>query len=166
MTKCGRLSELSLSYNGGKDCLVLLILYLYALTSHPSLTTPTATIQSVYIVSTHPFPEVDAFVASSSAVCSLSLSRYAKGMKAAFAEYLHDYPEVKAIFVGTRRTDPHGGMLTHFDKTDHGWPAFMRVHPVIDWGYVDIWTVSSFSPYSTCVLVFTVADWRGSLSAI
>lgn len=41
--------------------------------------------------------------------------------------------------MGTRRTDPHGEKLTHFDRTDHGWPDFVRVHPVIDWHYVEIW---------------------------
>jgi FAD synthetase len=133
------LSELSLSYNGGKDCLVLLILYLAALHAHPKLP---STIQSVYIVSAHPFPEVETFVSSSSSVCSLSLSRYATSMKTAFGDYLSDFPSVKAIFVGTRRTDPHGAALTHFDRTDHGWPDFMRVHPVIDWHYIDIWTAS------------------------
>jgi len=99
------------------------------------------TIQSVYIQAPHPFSEVESFVASSMRTYSLSLSTYAKPMKAAFAEYLADKPAVKAIFVGTRRTDPHGGLLKHFDPTDHGWPAFMRVHPVIDWHYVDVWTV-------------------------
>ena len=48
--------------------------------------------------------------------------------------------EIRAIFVGTRRTDPHGSNLTHFDRTDHGWPDFMRIHPVIDWRLRDIWT--------------------------
>jgi FAD synthetase len=60
-------------------------------------------------------------------------------MKAAFSDYLASKPAIKAIFVGTRRTDPHGGNLTHFDMTDGGWPAFMRIHPVIDWHYVEIW---------------------------
>jgi FAD synthetase len=57
----------------------------------------------------------------------------------AFALYLAKNPQVKAIFVGTRRTDPHGGHLTHFDATDHNWPTFMRVHPVIDWHLEEIW---------------------------
>lgn len=60
-------------------------------------------------------------------------------MKEAFAEYLHENTSVQAIFVGTRRTDPHGGSLTHFDETDRGWPKFMRIHPVIDWQYQEIW---------------------------
>ena len=63
---------------------------------------------------------------------------------------------MQAIFVGTRRTDPHGGQLTWFDKTDHGWPAFVRCHPVIDWRYVEIWSVSVFL-FSLC---FALYWWR------
>lgn len=57
----------------------------------------------------------------------------------AFAYYLETHPNVKAIFVGTRRTDPHGGHLTHFDMTDGNWPKFMRIHPVIEWHLDEIW---------------------------
>ncbi|CAI6275080.1 unnamed protein product [Periconia digitata] len=140
-----KLPELSLAYNGGKDCLVLLILYLCALhqkgltPADPNTSSDTA-IKCVYIQAKHPFQEVEGFVESSVKIYSLSLLEYAKPMKAAFADYLHDTPSVKAIFVGTRRTDPHGEHLKHFDPTDHGWPEFMRIHPVIDWHYVDIWT--------------------------
>jgi FAD synthetase len=140
------LPELSLAYNGGKDCLVLLILYLCALhtkrLTHAAPDSPDGpVVQCVYIQAPDPFQEVEDFVASSVKTYSLSLLEYAKPMKAAFAEYLRDTPSVKAILVGTRRTDPHGEHLTHFDRTDHGWPDFMRIHPVIDWHYVDIWTV-------------------------
>lgn len=80
------------------------------------------------------------FVANSAQTYHLSLDRYDKPMKEAFAAYLADHPRVRAIFVGTRRTDPHGAQLTHFDPTTDDWPSFMRVHPVIDWHYADIWT--------------------------
>ncbi|KAF2866240.1 hypothetical protein BDV95DRAFT_505383 [Massariosphaeria phaeospora] len=139
------LPELSLAYNGGKDCLVLLILYLCALhrkglsRDAPNTSIETA-IQCVYIQAPHPFEEVEAFVTSSVKTYSLSMLEYAKPMKIAFADYLRDTPSVKAIFVGTRRTDPHGEHLKHFDPTDSGWPEFMRIHPVIDWHYADIWT--------------------------
>ena len=134
---------------------MLLILYLHAL--HEFYTQPRRTnnasnkpgygqgqipetLRSVYIVSRHPFTAVEDFVDSSVQRYHLDLSRYAKSMKEAFADYLQDQPNVKAIFVGTRRTDPHGGQLTHFDQTDRGWPNFMRIHPVIDWHYAEIWT--------------------------
>lgn len=61
-------------------------------------------------------------------------------MREAFASYLQDHPQIQAIFVGTRRTDPHGAKLTSFDPTDGGWPKFVRIHPVIDWHYADIWS--------------------------
>jgi FAD synthetase len=151
------LKELSLSYNGGKDCLVLLILYLTALHTHYGNYSPSTTnnssinhlpphtqlppkLNSVFILSKNPFEEIDAFVQLSAAKYHLNLSRYAKPMREAFTDYLSDHPKVKAIFVGTRRTDPHGSDLTFFDPTDRGWPEFMRIHPVIDWHYAEIWT--------------------------
>ncbi|KAK5107888.1 hypothetical protein LTR62_000598 [Meristemomyces frigidus] len=156
-----RLEELSLSYNGGKDCLLLLILYLTALHTHHHKTHPPqplpATLQSVYIITPNSFPAVDAFVTHTEKLYHLHLSRYAKPMKEAFTDYLSSSstPQnqnqnqnqknntnntIKAIFVGTRRTDPHGAKLKHFDPTDRGWPAFMRIHPVIDWHYAEVWT--------------------------
>lgn len=171
------MDELALSYNGGKDCLVLLILYLAALPAHfassrgagtggsalnltgyansPPSTTPQissglavpssfpSSLSAVYIEAPHPFAEVDSFVASSAQQYHLDLTRHdgALGLKAAFASYLALCPRVRAIFVGTRRTDPHGAALADFQATDRGWPAFMRVHPVLDWAYADIWTV-------------------------
>ena len=218
------LEQLCFSYNGGKDCLVLLILYLAGLyahlrtntnkrnegvaqnganmtgheqlrdsTTHTNIsteghedlsqsTTDSATparntkpafptqLTSIYIQTPHPFPEVTEFVEVSSAHYHLNLVESALPMKAAFEEYLKAHQSVKAIFVGTRRTDPHGGNLTFFDKTDRGWPEFMRyalsmsrllnfrydsvtsgsansttcrIHPVIDWHYREIWAVSS-----------------------
>ncbi|KAL1960536.1 hypothetical protein VTO42DRAFT_7115 [Malbranchea cinnamomea] len=182
------LRELALSYNGGKDCLVLLILFLASL--HPYLssahrsasagsrtrtesasssangagtsdnvdrkddgvsedadadadTLPTS-IPAIYARPPHPFPSVESFVTASSERYHLSLVRYTtqpphSTIRTVFASYLDSHPHIRAIFVGTRRTDPHGEKLTHFDPTDRGWPDFMRIHPVIDWHYVEIW---------------------------
>ncbi len=138
------LEEISLSYNGGKDCLVLLILLLCALATYKKGPVPKA-LATVYIISPHPFAEVDTFVDESVTTYKLDLARYAMPMKQAFQRYLDENKKVKAILVGTRRTDPHGQSLTHFDETDSGWPSFMRVHPVIDWHYAEIWAVCHFS---------------------
>ncbi|KAH8728790.1 hypothetical protein GQ44DRAFT_608582 [Phaeosphaeriaceae sp. PMI808] len=119
--------------------------------SNPSSNIETA-VQCCYIQDAHPFPEVEEFVAKSIKVYSLALLEYAKPMKAAFADYLKDTPSVKAILVGTRRTDPHGEHLKHFDPTDSGWPAFVRVHPVIDWHYVDIWAFIRYLNVPYCSL--------------
>ncbi|KAK7427176.1 3'-phosphoadenosine 5'-phosphosulfate sulfotransferase [Neonectria magnoliae] len=139
--------HLSISYNGGKDCLVLLVLLLACLpVVHPSASSDTSDAASpplrfkaLYIVSSKPFQEVEDFVAATSDEYHLDLDRYVTKMRPAIEEYLAKRPEVSAIFMGTRRTDPHADLLTHFDVTDKDWPQFMRVHPVIDWHYVEIW---------------------------
>ncbi|KAL8664942.1 MAG: hypothetical protein Q9202_002651 [Teloschistes flavicans] len=165
------LRTLSLSYNGGKDCLVLLILYLSLLSNHPDLPDR---LPAIYIPPSHPFDSVTNFTLHSAARYHLNLDIHAEnsspssttsatskgqdgrgggggggggkgegGMKEAFAQYLVRNPGVEAIFVGTRRTDPHGGRLSPegFDMTDGGWPRFMRVHPVIEWHYREIWAI-------------------------
>ncbi|KAK1625752.1 phosphoadenosine phosphosulfate reductase [Colletotrichum phormii] len=159
------LEQISISYNGGKDCLVLLIILLAALArrypspskaSHTNGSNGTTSFppefQAVYIVSKHPFAEVDDFVETTSAEYHLDVKRYAMSMKDGLEAYLADRPNVKAIFVGTRRTDPHGEKLTDFDPTDSGWPAFMRVHPVIDWHYAEIWAFIRHLEISYCPL--------------
>jgi FAD synthetase len=92
-------------------------------------------LRAVYIVSTDPFAEVDDFVEASSADYHLDVSRFMLPMKKGLEVFKAQNPSVRAIFVGTRRTDPHGEKLKHFDPTDEGWPDFMRIHPVIDWHY-------------------------------
>ena len=75
-------------------------------------------------------------------------------MKTAFAAYLSSPPggNIKAIFVGTRRTDPHGANLTAFNMTDHGWPSFMRVHPVLEWRYAEVWAFLRHMGVAYCSL--------------
>lgn len=107
---------------------------------------PGRPLQAIYIVSPHPFAEVEDFVERSAEQYHLDLKRYSLPMRPALEAYLEDRPAVKAIFLGTRRTDPHGEFLSHFDPTDEGWPQIMRVHPVIDWHYVEIWAVGLFLP--------------------
>ncbi|KAL4806759.1 hypothetical protein BDV18DRAFT_138159 [Aspergillus unguis] len=143
------LEELALSYNGGKDCLVLLILFLAALNSKlPDIEKDESSqrlklLPAMYVAEADPFAEMEEFVNWSKQVYHLDLARYTKDasttLKSGFEDYLARNPSVKAIFVGMRRTDPHGAKLSWFDRTDSGWPDFMRIHPVIDWRYAEIW---------------------------
>lgn len=141
------LSHLSLSYNGGKDCLVLLVLFLASLYPHPAPGEEGAldSIPAIYALPPDSFPAVEDFVRSSARSYHLQVIKYTTDpprttLKSSFRDYLGLNPSIKAIFVGTRRTDPHGANLTHFDRTDSGWPDFVRIHPVIDWHYAEIWT--------------------------
>jgi FAD synthetase len=99
-----------------------------------------------------PFPELEEFVDDCIEDYFLDLEQIKMSMRDAFAKYLSTRPHIKAIIVGTRRTDPHGVKLSHFDHTDRGWPQFMRVHPVIDWHYDEIWEFLRSLKVPYCVL--------------
>lgn len=101
-----------------------------------------AALQAIYIASPQEFPEVRDFVAVSARQYHLDLVRYNLPMRSALEAYLAERPAVKAIFMGTRRTDPHGELLTHFNPTDKDWPQFLRVNALIDWHYAEVWAVS------------------------
>lgn len=172
-----KISELSVSYNGGKDCLVMLILFLAGLHPHLSATNhfdnitntdttsaeenPSATaitqIPAIYALPPDPFLAVEDFVITSAQAYHLQITKYttappATTLRSSFEDYLARHPNIRAIFVGTRRTDPHGAKLTHFDRTDQGWPDFMRVHPVIDWHYAEIWAFIRHLDLAYCSL--------------
>ena len=48
-------------------------------------------------------------------------------------------PPIAAILLGTRRGDPNADGQDHFCPSSRGWPPFMRLNPVLDWGYADVW---------------------------
>lgn len=74
------------------------------------------------------------------------------GIKEALSELRISRPELKAVCMGTRRTDPHSGIiimlclinsdmghyvgyfavgLEAFSVTDGSWPDYMRVNPIL-----------------------------------
>ena len=42
--------------------------------------------------------------------------------------------------MGNRVGDPHSATLSTFARTDKGWPELMRVFPILDWTYGDVWS--------------------------
>ncbi|SGY49101.1 BQ5605_C001g00738 [Microbotryum silenes-dioicae] len=159
------LQHVALSFNGGKDCTVLVHLLAAAAfrsqqrpthnsnpnshsTSIPSTTPPpTSTspphLECVYVRCASPFPQVETFVETCTQRYHLNLRAVDGGMKEALQNYLDQKKQevpIQAVLVGTRRHDPHGVQhLAPFARTDGGWPDFMRVHPILDWTYKEIW---------------------------
>ncbi|QRV84701.1 phosphoadenylyl-sulfate reductase (thioredoxin) [Ceratobasidium sp. AG-Ba] len=178
------LDKLSISFNGGKDCTVLLHLLAAVLRrrslnglgfgpncpdqdtvvadgavvspSHSNITLssplkPTTSlpftplthppIRSVYVLCPSPFDAVEEFVEASVTAYGLKLVRVEGNMKVALQSYL-DTSEgqgVEAVLVGTRRNDPHGAKLDFLQHCDPGWPQLLRVHPIINWSYGQVW---------------------------
>ncbi|KAJ1672992.1 NADH:ubiquinone oxidoreductase, partial [Spiromyces aspiralis] len=123
---------LALTFNGGKDCTVLLHLLCAALEKRKSVTAPTNgkrrtdRLKCLYVENHAVFPEVEKFVAQSERQYDLDLVKIKSDMKSALRSYMDMRPGVKAFLVGTRRNDPHGTKLQYFTPSDPDWPPLMR----------------------------------------
>lgn len=144
------LDEIAISFNGGKDCLVMLVLLMATIhrkfssdsTGNPkfNMLLPDYRLDSIYINSEEPFPELTLFIQQSTAEWGLNPITIKTSLKEGFEQYLESvHHTVKAIVVGIRYADPYGSQLKYEQATDHNWPKFLRIHPILHWHYVDIW---------------------------
>lgn len=127
-----------LCFNGGKDCTVLLHLLLCVLRYRfPNYTNP---ITCLYIEHHNPFPEIRTFVNEMAQYYNLDVITERQGIKDSLGNMLEHFEgRLKACLMGTRRTDPFSDHLNLFHMTDAGWPQVMRVSPLLNWHYAQIW---------------------------
>lgn len=163
--------EISFSYNGGKDCQVLLLLYLSCLWEFFIIQAgqsqydiqyqkfPMNKLFSVYIDLAETFPTLETFVNITSERYQLSLysstrehGTKASNMSCAFNDFLKRYPETQAILIGVRATDPFGDTLKTIQKTDSNWPDFYRIQPILHWKLANIWSFLLYSGEPICGL--------------
>lgn len=108
------LEHIFLSFNGGKDCTVLLHLVYSLLKSRPN--SQHSAILCIYLQPEQPFDEVESFVGDCSTKYFPIVIKPGLGTKQdALFRVCKDYPEVKACLMGCRRTDPYCHQLNDFE---------------------------------------------------
>ncbi|GIL79130.1 hypothetical protein Vretifemale_8518 [Volvox reticuliferus] len=134
------LDKVAFSFNGGKDSTVLLHLLRAAVAEqNGSESCGIGGIKSFYFRKTDDFPDVKDFVERSDELYGLGVAYLTEpDFKKGLCDYLSG-TGVMAIVLGTRRGDPNGGNQDCFCPSSDGWPPFMRVNPIIDWTYHDVW---------------------------
>lgn len=101
----GGLEDIALSFNGGKDCTVLLHLLSTVL---PGNSRP---IDCIYVPDADSFVEVEEFITYCIGFYNLNLVRFdGVDIKSALSTYLRDNPNKKAILMGTRQSDPYSSI--------------------------------------------------------
>ncbi|XP_076328751.1 FAD synthase-like isoform X2 [Tachypleus tridentatus] len=109
-----KMSEICLSFNGGKDCTALLHLIHACLKRY-----------------------------------NLDLLILDGQMRTELQHMVMERPNIRAIFMGTRRSDPGGDTMDYFCLTDPDWPRVVRVLPLLNWRYNEVWNFLRhlFVPY-------------------
>lgn len=127
--------ELTVSFNGGKDACVVLYLWLAVLRAMEEMP---ETPQVIFFDSGDEFGPVKRFVTWT--VRSLDLEMivlesrsFRQGMESLVAN------NVKAVVMGQRSVDPWMKGMDAFSPSTDGWPAFMRINPIMKWSYHHVW---------------------------
>ncbi|KAK6943876.1 Phosphoadenosine phosphosulfate reductase [Dillenia turbinata] len=155
------IEEVAFSFNGGKDSTVLLHLLRAGyvlhkerqccsngdLVDHESI----FPIRTIYFESASAFPEINSFTYGTATTYNLQLDIIRTDFKSGLEALLKAKP-IRAIFLGVRIGDPTAVGQEQFTPSSPGWPPFMRVNPILDWSYRDVWAFLLTCKISYCTL--------------
>ncbi|OAF67398.1 Flavin adenine dinucleotide synthase [Intoshia linei] len=131
-------NEISIAFNGGKDCTIVLdIFYKIFKEKYPSEKIITIFITNKGVI----FDEIMEIINFYTQKCNLNLVQIeSDSQKDALFTFKKKFPTVKHILMGNRYTDPNCSKLTHLSETSEDWPEYIRVLPILNWNYSDVWT--------------------------
>ncbi|KAF3513261.1 hypothetical protein F2Q69_00000127 [Brassica cretica] len=138
------IEEVAFSFNGGKDSTVLLHLLRAGYFLHRKelsssngglLSFP---VRTIYFESPSAFTEINAFTYDAAQTYGIQLDIIRQDFKSGLEALLKANP-IRAIFLGVRIGDPTAVGQEQFSPSSPGWPPFMRVNPILDWSYRDVW---------------------------
>jgi FAD synthetase len=138
-------NEICIAFNGGKDCCV--VLYLYCVVGIKLGVLAAKKLNILFIELTKEFDELadfnrelfDVFYAKSY-LNVIRVSNFQSKMKDSLHQFKSEQPNMSYILMGTRRGDSeYARKLNDFQDTDPDWPRFVRVNPILDWTYSELW---------------------------
>eukprot|EP00466_Bigelowiella_natans_P005816 jgi/Bigna1/140731/aug1.58_g15439 len=132
--------KLMVSFNGGKDATAVLYLTMAATAKYmrENADKQHARINAVYFYNPKSdFEGTLKFVEDTCKEHSIKLTILQCGYKHGVEGLVSK--GFKAFVIGTRSTDPNGKSGEFYCPSTKGWPAFMRINPIINWSYGAVW---------------------------
>jgi FAD synthetase len=136
-----------LSFNGGKENIIMLHLtrYLTKNLKDPNIL--------VFYFEEETFKEVEDFIQETLKKFNFEILRIKEpDFKSSLSKLLEINPKTDAVLIGVRRTDPYCEKMKFFEPTSEGWPTCMRVNPLLDWSYEDVWNFIQILKIPYCKL--------------
>ena len=131
------LNQVSVAFNGGKDCTVVLHLYVaYVKMNFPHHTDK---LKALYLQADDSFDEAQQFIDACVTNYNFDIVTIPGSVRAGLEKLAIIDGDIKAIVMGTRRQDPYSSNLRAFAMTDSDWPQYMRSFPILDWSYAEVW---------------------------
>eukprot|EP00949_MAST-11_sp_MAST-11-sp1_P000716 g716.t1 len=107
---------------------------------------------SFYFLRGDEFEEEVTFVEETFAKYNLRRRVIRDGFRVGMENIIHK-DGVRAVIMGTRDTDPDASTLDGpFYPSTEGWPPFMRVNPILEWSYSDVWDFLRICKIEYCEL--------------
>eukprot|EP01084_Bolivina_argentea_P184543 318280_1 len=129
--------HLAFSFNGGKDCMVLLYLIRIAL---KLLNKNDEDLEIIWFQRSNEFPQLIEFLRYCVKKYQFPLFETCNDYKHGLVEYLKNgNPLCHGVFLGQRTTDPWCSNLHLSTHCTSGWPDIMRINPILFWNYHQIW---------------------------
>ena len=150
---------LAFSFNGGKDCTVVLHLLRAAIARVNAKSAADGVgggsggvgmsagvgemsisqVQNVYFESEPKavFQEVRDFMTETSRAYGLVYREFGSTYQAGLEDMVKE--GLQAVVMGVRKGDPFSAELELLTFSSRGWPDFIRVNPVLYWTYSDVW---------------------------
>lgn len=135
-----KIENTCISYNGGKDCTAILHL-VHSVANKICLNNNDDRLLAFYAQLPNHFEEELKFVNESVNKYNLKLLQYSSNsLKNSLFQLKTDNPQIEAIFIGTRKDDlKPTTRMDVYTPTDKDWPKFMRINPILDWSYAQVW---------------------------
>ena len=145
------------SYNGGKDADVIMQLMRAAMAKYNEDTRKSkefyVNAKFIYFAVTDEFPDVIRHIRYQEKFLGLDITKSPSGIVQGITEYM-DQPHMGnlAFVLGTRKGDPNCGDQQYFSPSSSWMPPFMRVNPILEWTYGDVWKFLRLYNLKYCVL--------------
>ena len=137
--------KLGLAFNGGKESIIILDLAKKYIPNFNEII-------FFRIIDQNEFDEINEYITFITEKYHIKMIEYKNINYKQSIDMLKKHYHVEGIILGNRKTDPNCHHLEEISETDPGWPAILRINPLINWSYKKVWEYIDENKIPVCSL--------------